>query len=663
MSIEDYRLRRPGPPASALPRFRIDYEKELNAAQYAAVCHGEGPALIIAGAGSGKTRTLVYRLARLVELGIPQPEILLLTFTRRAAEVMLERAAALAGTECGRVHGGTFHSFANAVLRRFAREIGRERNFTILDRGDSEDVLQLVRTGLGLDRKDRRFPKKQTIAEIFSMSVNKDRPLAALLESDYLHLVEHLEDLERLRGRYESYKAEKNLFDYDDLLVKLRDLLLVPGLAERLGRESRFVMVDEYQDTNHLQAEIVERLATAHPNVVAVGDDAQSIYSFRGANFRNIMDFERRFPGARVITLEQNYRSTQPILDLANAVIERAAERYTKVLRTDRREGAIPVLVRAENESYQSRFVAQRILELREEGVALEEIAVLFRSSFHSFDLELELNRADLPFVKRGGFKFIETAHVKDLVAHLRVVANPLDTVSWMRVLLLLEGVGPRTASEMVERIAEARGDPRALVGAARRGVAAVDLQRLCGLLGGLGGEEPGPAEALERVLAYYDPILKRIHPDDHPRRQKDLEHLTTIAARYRSLEAMLTDFALEPPSDSVGGTLAGPEAEERLTLSTIHSAKGLEWDTVFLLWAAEGKFPAFYSTLDPEEIEEERRLCYVAITRAKRLLYVSYPIQFYDRAHGPMLGRPSRFIDDVPASVLRPMALVEEPS
>jgi DNA helicase II / ATP-dependent DNA helicase PcrA len=661
MSTETYVLRSRGAEPRAA-QFAIDYAAELNAAQYAAASHQEGPVLVVAGAGSGKTRTLVYRVARLVELGIAPSSILLLTFTRRAAEVMLDRAAALVGTACGRVRGGTFHSFANLVLRRFSREIGRERTFTILDRGDAEDVIQLLRTGMGLDRKDRRFPKKQTIGDIFSAAINKSCSLAVIVESDYLHLAEHLEDLEKLRVRYEAYKADKNLFDYDDLLLKLRDLLGDrPAVAEQLSQELRYVMVDEYQDTNRLQAEIVERLAVSHKNVMAVGDDAQSIYSFRGADFRNIMGFEQRFPGARVIALEENYRSTQPILDLANAVIERAAERYTKVLHTRLTDGATPVLVQAENESFQSRFVCQRILELREEGVPLDEIAVLFRSSFHSFDLELELARADLPFIKRGGFKFVETAHVKDVVAHLRVAANPLDTVSWLRVLLLLEGVGPKTAGQIADGVVAGGGDPAALRLPGRREASSKELERLAALVAALGREPPRPAVALERVVTHYQPILERVHPDDHPRRTKDLEHLVAIAARYPTLEAMLSDFALEPPSDTVGGALAEPDEESRLTLSTIHSAKGLEWHSVFLIWAADGKFPAPQSIVDEAELEEERRLCYVAITRAKRLLYLCYPIQYYERGVGPAFGRPSRLVAGIPDALLKPMALVEE--
>src|SRR5881397_4031090 len=408
--METYTLR----PRSDAPerRYRIDYEGELNPAQHAAATTLEGPVLVVAGAGSGKTRTLVYRVARLVESGVNPAQILLLTFTRKAAEEMLRRASMLVGGSCEHVAGGTFHSFANTVLRRMARRLGMKPGFTILDRSDSEDVVNLLRSRAGLDRKDRRFPRKSAILEILSMAVNRAKPVAEVLAESYAHLADHLEDLERLGLEYGRYKREKNLVDYDDLLVLLRDLLRdQPEVAAQLSRTYRFIMVDEYQDTNPLQAEIVRTLAATHPNVMAVGDDSQSIYSFRGATFRNIMDFPALFSGTHLIKLEENYRSTQPILDLANAIIDRAAEKHTKVLRTRRAEGPPPLLVQCGDESAQSRFVCQRILELREEGVPLDEMAVLFRSSFHSFDLELELGRADVPFVKRGGFKFIETAH------------------------------------------------------------------------------------------------------------------------------------------------------------------------------------------------------------------------------------------------------------
>jgi DNA helicase-2/ATP-dependent DNA helicase PcrA len=657
---DKYVLRRDlGPPAEQ--RFRIDYRGELNAAQYQAVVTTDGPVLVVAGAGTGKTRTLVYRVARLVESGVDPAAVLLLTFTRKAAAEMLRRASLLLDGRCDRVAGGTFHSFANLVLRRHGSPLGLQASFTILDRSDSEDVINLLRASLGLDKKEKRFPRKQAIADMYSMAINKSVPFPQLVEEEYGHLLDHLPDLVELRAAYEAYKAERQLLDYDDLLVKLRELLHAhPEVRQRLSRTYRYVMVDEYQDTNALQAEIVQLLADGHGNVMAVGDDAQSIYSFRGANFRNIMDFPNLFPGTQLIALEENYRSTQPILDVTNTIIARAQERYTKNLFTAKTAGGAPVLVAAANEHYQSRFVCQRVLELREEGVPLHDMAVLFRSGFHSFDLEIELARHDIPFIKRGGFRFIETAHIKDALAHLRIVANPHDAVSWHRVLLLLEGVGPRSAEELIRWVLS-EGDACARLETFPRRAFSTDLQALAALLRRL--QEPGrtPAEQVDEVLDYYEPILKRVHREDHPKRRKDLEHFATIAARYRSLQSLLTDMALEPPNDSVGDVLAVDPDESLLTLSTIHSAKGLEWHSVFVIWAAEGRFPSEYNVHSQAEIEEERRLMYVAATRAKEQLYISYPISIFDRGIGIVLGKPSRFIEDIPPELLRPVTLVEQ--
>ncbi len=649
------------PRAAAASAFRIPYADELNPQQLEAVTTLEGPMLVVAGAGSGKTRTLVYRVARLVESGVTPGQILLLTFTRKAAEEMLRRAGGLVGGSCAQVAGGTFHSFAHQVLRRYASDVGLAPSFTILDRGDSEDVIGLVRGELALDRKERRFPRKQTLGEIFSMAVNKGTTVVELVETAYPHLAEEMPDLLRVYARYTEFKDTKQLLDYDDLLVRLRNALATNAeLAARLGRQYRYLMVDEYQDTNALQSEIVRLLAAAHGNVMVVGDDAQSIYAFRGADFRNILDFPNLFPGTRVITLDQNYRSTPAILDLANEIINKAPHRYTKNLFSQRDQGEKPGLVQALTEPEQSRFVAQRILELREEGVPLQDIAVLFRSSFHAFDLELELGRRDIPFVKRGGFRFIETAHVKDVLAHLRVIANPSDAVSWNRILLLLEGVGPKKAGEILtvlagpspwERLAEVRV----------RGQSATELARLANLLADV-ARTTNPGEQVNRVLTYYQPVLRRAYRDDYPKRERDLEHFATIALRYRATGQLLADMALEPPTDSVGGVLAaGDEDEGMVTLSTIHSAKGLEWHTVFVLWAADGRFPSLYTVGDDADLEEERRLMYVAVTRAKDLLYLTYPIEIYDRGVGVILGKPSRFVADVDEALLEPIALVDE--
>jgi ATP-dependent DNA helicase UvrD/PcrA len=644
--------------------FRIKYAEVLNPAQYEAVTHREGPLLVVAGAGSGKTRTLIYRVARLIESGVAPGAILLLTFTRRASQEMLRRAEQLVGDRTRAVAGGTFHSFANTVLRRWGEPLGLKPNFTILDRADMEDVINLLRSRMGLGSRERRFPKKGTLAEAISMARNKRRVLEEEIELDFPHLIEHSEEIIQLAEKYAAYKRERGLLDYDDLLDKLVELLQQnANVRERLSDTYRYIMIDEYQDTNEVQAEIVRLLAMNHRNVMAVGDDAQSIYSFRGANFRNILDFPKIFPNARVVKLEENYRSIQGILDVANEVISRAAESYTKVLFTKRKGELRPMLVRASDEHMQSRFVAQRILELREEGVELSEIAVLFRSSFHSFDLELELQRRDIPFIKRGGFKFIETAHVKDVLAHLRVVANPTDAVSWLRALTLVKGVGNRTAERLIEALIAAPEPEKALIASSAvtiaRGEGADGFRRLAALLGTMRGEGKRPAEQVAATIAYYLPLMRDAYPDDYPKRERDLEHFQNITERYRSLQSMLSDMALEPPNDSLGGVLATDTEDELLTLSTIHSAKGLEWKVVFLIWAADGRFPGPQS-MDPEDLEEERRLMYVAATRAKDELYLSYPIYMFDRAMGYTMGRVSRFLEDMSPEIL-PTAMLQE--
>src|SRR5581483_1984802 len=542
---QKYVLKRSDLPSRSLSG--IDYRKELNDAQYAAAATVEGPCLVIAGAGTGKTRTLVYRVARLIDIGVDPRTILLLTFTRRAAEEMLRRASLLIDNRCDKVSGGTFHSFANTVLRHYGRKIELEPSFSIMDRSDSEDLIQMIRTELGLNAKEKRFPRKQTVGEIFSMALNKQVTIAELIERDYPHLYDFLDDLLRLYERYVEYKKTRGLLDYDDLLIKLKELLSSDeATRKRLSETYRFIMVDEYQDTNRLQADIVRLLAAAHDNVMVVGDDAQSIYSFRGANFRNIMDFPTDFPGATIISLEENYRSTQPILDLTNEIISRASEKYEKHLFTSKKEGDPPLLIQAESEQMQSRFVCQRVLELREEGVPLWDIAVLFRSSFHSFDLEMELTRHNIPFVKRGGFQFMETAHIKDLLAHLRVLANPQDAISWGRVLSLLEGVGPQASQKITNWIMDASNPIGRLRSFDAKGKVAHGLKTLAQVLEAA-LEPERPAESAQYLMQYYGPILKKNHPEDYPKRMKDLEHFLGMTERYRSLERLITDMALEP--------------------------------------------------------------------------------------------------------------------
>ena len=641
----------------------IAYEQELNEAQRQAALFLEGPLLVIAGAGTGKTRTLVYRVARLIERGIDPRSILLLTFTRRAADEMLRRASLLTDSRCERIAGGTFHSFGNMVLRQYGQLLGLAPGFTIMDRSDSEDVIRILRAQMGLDAREKRFPRKQTIMEILSLARNRQAPMPELVEREYSHLADFLDELVVIEERYQDYKREKSLLDYDDLLTRLKELLdSQEDLRRRLSDRFRFIMVDEYQDTNRLQSDIVRGLACTHDNVMAVGDDAQSIYSFRGANFRNIMDFPSQFPGTTVIALEENYRSTQPILRLTNEIIARAAEGYEKRLFSRKGKGEAPLLVQAESEQMQSRFVCQRVLELREEGVPLWDMAVLFRSSFHSFDLEFELARRDIPFVKRGGFRFMESAHIKDLLAHLRVVSNPRDAVSWNRVLTLLEGVGPKMSRTLIDRIL-AHDDPgRCLDQVESRGRAKQGLKTLGQVLGEC-AEKTRPADMTQYLMRYYLPILKQKHADDYPKRVRDLEHFQTLTERYQSVERLLTDMALEPPSASVDDTLAVDPDEGPLVLSTVHSAKGLEWHSVFVIWALEGRFPSYYNTNSLEELEEERRLLYVAATRAKENLFFAYPARVYDQSLGMVFSRPSQFIDGISEELLEPMPLVHEDS
>ena len=652
-------------PQDGLSRLSIDYEKELNETQYAAATALEGPLLVIAGAGSGKTRTLIYRVARMIEAGIAPPSILLLTFTRRAAQEMLRRATILVGNRCEQVTGGTFHSFSNLMLRKYAPVLSMDPRFTILDRTDSEDLINMLRTARGLNHSEKRFPRKKTLAEMFSASVNKSKPLEEIILGSYVHFSEHLGELTSLQAAYRDYKAQKALVDFDDLLVQFRDLLANHGdVSQEISRTYRFIMVDEYQDTNQIQSEIINLMAATHRNVMVVGDDSQSIYSFRGANFWNIMDFPKQFSGTQILTLEENYRSTQPILNLANDVISRAREKYPKHLFTRKQDGPVPVLIQAEDERAQSMFVCQKVLELLEKGVPQQEIAVLFRSSFLSFDLEIELARYGIPYVKRGGFKFMETAHVKDVLAHIRVTVNPRDSVSWNRMLLLMDRVGSRTSQKIIDQIVRSNGRPdeslKGLKHFSKGFPYSAQMQDLCTLLEKLSGGSLSPSEHVAWVSQYYLPHLKRRY-DDYPRRLRDLEHLQNLADRYDKLENFLSDLTLEPPNESISDITPPDREEEKLVLSTIHSAKGLEWHTVIVLWSLDGRLPSLYAFDADEEMEEERRLFYVAVTRAKENLFMTYPARIFDRSTGMVLSRPSRFVEGLPEELLETWSLVEE--
>ncbi|MFH7319234.1 ATP-dependent helicase [Desulfurivibrio sp. D14AmB] len=635
---------------------------QLNSAQREAVCAPPGPLLVIAGAGSGKTRTLVHRLAWLVEQGIPPEELLLLTFTRKAAQEMVQRAGYLLNDSCRRITGGTFHATANLLLRRYARYVGYEANFTILDQGDAEGIVNLLKSSLGLGGAGKRFPSRRLILAILSKAVNVGATVSDLVEAEHGHLVEFLDDILAINEHYHKFKQAHGLMDYDDLLLYWRRLLRENReVREELAGRFQAILVDEYQDTNPIQAEIVRLMAAPRNHVMAVGDDAQSIYSFRGADFRNIMEFPEHFPGTRLIRLEENYRSTSEILEVGNAIIAPAPVRYPKKLFSKLTGGVKPVLHAARNEGGQARFVVEKILTLRREGVGDEQMAVLFRSGFHSYKLELELTAHGIPFEKRGGQKLTESAHIKDVLSYFRVLCNPADRLSWNRILLLIDKVGPKTARNIIDRLplgpdpgGVAPGSDPLL--AAREALAAYPagkswqggMKRLLTLLEDLGAAGPSPAILLELVLVYYQPVFQRLYPDDYPRRQRDLEQLRPLLAGYEDIRDFLADAALDPP----GAEGEAGETGGRLVLSTVHSAKGLEWDTVFVIHLVEGKFPSGQAA-GPEQYEEERRLLYVAATRAKNRLFLVYPREAMGVDRRSAYCDPSSFLAPLPPGLL----------
>jgi DNA helicase II / ATP-dependent DNA helicase PcrA len=628
-----------------------DFASELNAEQAAAATHADGPLLIIAGAGTGKTRTLVYRVAHLIDRGIAPERILLLTFTRRAAHEMLSRAERLVGSASARVQGGTFHATGHRLLRQFGPEAGLPRDFSIMDQGDSEDLMQLARANLGYGKQEKRFPKKESLHYIYSRHLNADLPIEEILEQEFPHFLEYTRDIVRIFAEYTSRKSERNLVDYDDLLLFWALMLEAsPALADRICGLHDHILVDEYQDTNLLQARILRGMCRNHQNIAVVGDDAQSIYSFRGANFRNILDFPQQFAGARVIALEQNYRSTQPILDVTNTLISRALERFTKNLWTQRTGGDAPWLVTTRDEQQQTRFVVDRILELHEEGTPLREIAVLVRAGYMSADLEIELTNRKIPFEKWGGIKFLEASHVKDVLAFLRVLENPRDEVSWYRILMLMPGIGDVTARAMMESMAERSWDPDAFshfIPPPRARDAHKNLAALLRRLRGVRAEDSSVGEDIDEIRALYDAILAERYDRAEPR-LADLDQLRVIAAGYPGRSAFLAALALEPPQSTQDLGTGGETEDDALVISTVHSAKGKEWDAVFVIWAVDGWFPSSRSLEDESQLEEERRLMYVAMTRARNHLAVTYPLNVYATRRGSdySIDQLSRFID-----------------
>ncbi len=638
-------------------QYKIDYEKELNPAQLDAVKCQEGSVLVIAGAGSGKTKTLTYRVARLIESGVSPENILLLTFTKKAADEMLNRAVMILDSRCEKVAGGTFHSFSNNVLRKYSSLIELRNNFTIIDRADAEDVVNHIRTQV-VEKQEKRFPRKNTILEIYSKAINKNMTAEEVIESEFNQFSHCVEKINEISKQYVAYKRANSLLDYDDLLLYLRTLLQSnEEIRKKLSNLYKYILIDEYQDTNALQADIIRLLASEHNNVMAVGDDSQSIYSFRGANFRNILDFPAIFPNTKIIKLEQNYRSSQNILALTNKIIDKAKEKYTKNLFSNIEHPEKPALICTNDMQTEAEFVAQRVLELQEDDISLNDIAVLCRSARMTYNLEIELAKRAIPYKKFGGLKFIETAHVKDVIAHLRVVLNPNDIISLNRILLLLSGVGSQTAMRLLPMVTAEKVDcdklmlPAKSSGGIKKLFTTVEKQRAL---------ITRPSEIVENILAYYEPILIDKY-DDYTKRLKDLEHFRYLSSQYTNLEDFISDLALEPPDSSVSEVEDGAYKDETLTLSTIHSAKGLEWKAVFIIGAVDGRFPSVYSFNSEEELDEELRLMYVAATRAKTYLYLTYPIDMFDYSTGMVLSKPSRFLDGIEEDTLERWILETE--
>ena len=637
---------------------------ELNPEQLAAAQHGDGPLLIVAGAGTGKTATLVHRVAHLIGRGADPRRILLLTFTRRAAAEMLRRVEAVlaasgngTGGASERVWGGTFHAIAARLLRIHARDIGMEPDFTILDRGDAEDLMHVARTALGLGRGGSRFPQKSTCLDVYSRCVNAQLPLNEVLHTAFPWCLPAEEGLAQLFARYTDAKEEQQVLDYDDLLLFWRGLLADPAGGARVRERFDHVLVDEFQDTNALQADIVSLLRPDGTGVTCVGDDAQAIYGFRAATVRNILDFEQRFPGAEVRTLTRNYRSTAAILAATNALIAEAAERRDKELWTERHDGGRPVLATCRDDDEQTQWLCERILEHREQGTELKQQAVLFRAQHHSMALEMELSRRNIPFHKYGGLRFVEMAHVKDLVSFLRLAENPRDAMAGLRVLGLVPGIGPKTAAALLEALGAAGGDfPAAWAGARVPEPARAAWPAVVELFATLAAAGPGDVPAqVHAVRSVYGPLLERRY-DNVQARLRDLEQIEALAARSRS--QFLAELVLDPPAYTQ--ELAGPPLldEDYLILSTMHSAKGLEFDVVYVIHAADGNIPSDMATGSAAEIEEERRLFYVACTRAREQLYVTHPLRYYTQpwakadTHG--YAQRSRFLTPGRARALR---------
>ncbi len=665
---------------------QIDYPRELNPQQLAAVTAPPGPALVIAGAGSGKTRTLTYRVAYLLEQGIPPEKILLLTFTNKAAGEMMRRIGDLLGHELRSLWGGTFHSIGARILRLHADQLGYQKDFTILDRDDAQDLIKACMADAQIDKKDKHFPKPAVLNEIFSLTANTHQTTEELVDGQFSYFSQFAEQIADLAKRYTARKRATNAMDFDDLLALWLKLFQDnAGVREQYQRRFQFILVDEYQDTNKLQSDLVDLLAAKHHNVTVVGDDAQSIYAWRGANYANILEYPNRYPGARVYKIETNYRSTPEILNVANAAIAANVNQFAKELAPARKSGVKPALVACQDAGQQAAFIAQRALELRDEGMSLNNVAVLYRSHFHALELQLELTRQQIPFSITSGIRFFEQAHIKDATAYLKFVANPRDEISFKRLVQLLPGIGSKGGDKLFERFTANRAMLDAGHGMLDKKTAppagehpASGIQHLATALQSCTKsvpkkaavawaqfvatisqlEDPSVCKSAAKMLrlvmdAGYDDYLKETFAN-YERRLEEIQELAEFAFQFGSVEEFLTQLALLTNVEAEDDDAAKDDTE-KLKLSTIHQAKGLEFDAVFVIMLCDGMFPSTRSMESNEGEEEERRLFYVAITRAKNELYISYPLirAGYGSTGNDMFQSPSRFLSEIPKNLL----------
>jgi DNA helicase-2/ATP-dependent DNA helicase PcrA len=632
---------------SAGPVKKIDYANALNQEQLAVVLEGDGPCLVLAGAGSGKTRTLTYRVAYLIERGVDPSSILLLTFTNKAAKEMSGRVETVLGPSARGIWGGTFHSIGARILRSYAEDLGYRSNFSILDQEDSRNLIKAVMKDLAIDPKARRFPTASVVGDVLSYARNTQVNIEDVLEIKYPNFQSFLSDIEEIAKQYHQRKKQANAMDFDDLLTNLAMLLDGPD-GKRISERFRYVLVDEYQDTNAVQARIVAGFSKIHNNIIAVGDDAQSIYAFRGADVKNILSFPEQFAGAKIFKLLTNYRSTPQILDLANESLSHNRHQFKKELIGLREKGDKPRLIACSSASQEARYIAEQVLALRDGGVALANMAVLFRSSAHSQTLEFELIKRDIPYEYRGGQKFFERAHIKDVVSFLRVYENPKDEVAWLRTLGLQTGIGATTAGDIASQMHAVESVDMIVDGSSGLRVPARgqngwnDLMKIFQKF-----IEKGrfPAQLIRVVnTSAYQDYLEREYPNWRERIE-DLEQLALFAEGYDDLATFLGDISLYD-SVAAGRQEAGKGDEEKMVLSTIHQAKGLEWDTVFIIHLADQSFPNRRALAEEDGMEEERRLFYVAVTRARRQLFLSYPLTLGQESL--ILNQPSTFIEEV---------------